>query len=192
VIRNERRERKRFDGPSQCGTPEPGLPSAPAGSETRAERAIRCQRRDQTPLECPGLRCTAPRGMLAGRGSPTPTAQRIQTPINLSFGTIGEGVRARRRVPLRDRAYRDVRLVCVTGHRKWNGSPCRAGAGTRVERARWPHSLSGSLIEMSLDDSASSWWSIQTRIEPPPCPGTSVANGELRHRRASSVAPPPA
>jgi hypothetical protein len=50
--------------------------------------------------------------------------------------------------------------------------------------------LNGSLIEVSFDGSMSSWWPIQMQLEPPPCPGTSAASGERRHRRASLIAPP--
>jgi hypothetical protein len=59
-------------------------------------------------------------------------------------------------------------------------------------RARQPRSSRESVMDVSVYTSASSQSPTQRRFEPPPCPGTGAANGALRHRRASSIAPPPA
>ena len=68
-----------------------------------------------------------------------------------------------------------------------------SGRRRAVSCARGGRSLRArSAIEMCVDESASSQRFTQTRLEPPPCPGTSAANSEMRHRRASSIAPPPA
>jgi hypothetical protein len=53
IVGSVRRERKRIDGPSQCWTPETWRSGSPKGSETRAERVIRCKRRVRNPLERP-------------------------------------------------------------------------------------------------------------------------------------------
>jgi hypothetical protein len=83
-----------------------------------------------------------------------------------------------------------IAVCAITVHKKLNGSPCQDGAGTRVERARRPRSSSESVMDMSIYSPASSQWATQRRFEPPPCLGTSAANGVLRHRQASSIAPP--
>jgi hypothetical protein len=93
---------------------------------------------------------------------------------------------------LRPTVLRRSSSVRAHGSEKLNASPCGDGVGQRVVRARRPLSSSGTRIEINVDGSASSQCLTQRRLEPQPCPGTSAANGELRHRRASSIDPPPA
>ena len=80
----------------------------------------------------------------------------VQTPIDVSVRAIGQDIGSRSRAAGRDRAHRVDRRVCViTRREKLNDSPRRDNPGPRVGRARRLSSSSKSVMEMSVDVSAS-------------------------------------